>query len=33
MIKELQVRGVFAENCYFYIDDKTHTGFIIDPDA
>lgn len=33
MIKELQVRGVFAENCYFYIDDKTHTGFIIDPGA
>ena len=33
MVKELQVQGVFAENCYFYIDAHTKTGFIIDPGA
>lgn len=33
MIKELTVQGVFAENCYFYIDDISGTGFIIDPGA
>lgn len=33
MIKELQVQGVFAENCYFYIDAHTKAGFIIDPGA
>lgn len=33
MIKELTVQGVFATNCYFYIDEKTNAGFIIDPGA
>ena len=33
MIKELQVHGVFAENTYFYIDDHTKSGFLIDPGA
>lgn len=33
MIQELTVRGVFAENCYFFIDDATKSGFIIDPGA
>ena len=33
MIRLLTVQGVFAENCYFYIDDATGYGFIIDPGA
>ncbi len=33
MVKELTVYGVYAENCYFYIDDVTRAGFIIDPGA
>ncbi len=33
MIKELTVQGVFAENCYFYIDDVSNAGYIIDPGA
>lgn len=33
MVKELQVQGVFAENTYFYIDDHTRSGFLIDPGA
>ncbi|MDE6311454.1 MAG: MBL fold metallo-hydrolase [Muribaculaceae bacterium] len=33
MIKELQVQGVFTENCYFFIDAHTKSGFIIDPGA
>lgn len=33
MIRELTVRGVFTENCYFYIDEATTAGFIIDPGA
>ncbi len=33
MIRELQVNGVFAENTYFYIDDHTKAGFLIDPGA
>lgn len=33
MIKQLQVRGVFAENTYFYIDAHTRAGFLIDPGA
>lgn len=33
MVKELQVQGVFAENCYFYIDSHSRAGFIIDPGA
>ena len=33
MIKELQVQGVFAENTYFYIDNHSKSGFLIDPGA
>lgn len=33
MIKELTVEGVYAENCYFYIDEVSKAGFIIDPGA
>ncbi len=33
MIRELTVRGVYAENCYFYIDEVSKAGFIIDPGA
>ncbi|MDE6318054.1 MAG: MBL fold metallo-hydrolase [Muribaculaceae bacterium] len=33
MVRELTVTGVFSENCYFYIDDATRHGFIIDPGA
>lgn len=33
MVKELQVQGIFAENTYFYIDDFTGSGFLIDPGA
>ncbi len=33
MVKELQVQGVFAENTYFYIDDHSKAGFLIDPGA
>ncbi len=33
MIRELTVQGVFSENTYFYIDDHSKSGFIIDPGA
>lgn len=33
MIKELQVTGVFTTNTYFYIEDHTKAGYIIDPGA
>lgn len=33
MIKELTVQGVYAENCYFYIDEVSKSGYIIDPGA
>ncbi|MDE7473433.1 MAG: MBL fold metallo-hydrolase [Muribaculaceae bacterium] len=33
MVKELTVYGTYAENCYFFIDDATKSGFIIDPGA
>lgn len=33
MIAEVPVKGYFEENCFFYIDDKTKCGFIIDPGA
>ena len=33
MIVEVPVRGYFDENCYFYIDDETKHGFLIDPGA
>lgn len=31
MIRQLTVYGVYAENCYFFIDDLSKAGFIIDP--
>ena len=33
MIAEVPVKGYFEENCFFYIDDRTKHGFIIDPGA
>ncbi len=33
MIRELTVQGVYSENCYFYIDEVSKAGFIIDPGA
>jgi glyoxylase-like metal-dependent hydrolase (beta-lactamase superfamily II) len=33
MIVEIPVKGYFEENCFFYIDDETKHGFIIDPGA
>lgn len=33
MIEDIIVKGVFATHCYFYIDDKSKRGFIIDPGA
>ncbi|MBR1689085.1 MAG: MBL fold metallo-hydrolase [Prevotella sp.] len=33
MIRRIVVNDVFAVNCYFYIDDETHHGFLIDPGA
>ncbi len=33
MILLKEVRGVFATNSYFYIDDETRHGFLIDPGA
>ena len=33
MIVEVPVKGYFEENCFFFIDDKTKHGFIIDPGA
>ena len=33
MIVEVPVKGYFEENCFFYIDDRTKHGFIIDPGA
>lgn len=33
MIFQVEVHGVFAENAYFYIDEETQHGFLIDPGA
>ncbi len=33
MIYEVPVKGYFEENCFFFIDDKTQHGFLIDPGA
>ena len=33
MILMVEVRGIFATNSYFYIDDETNHGFLIDPGA
>ncbi len=33
MILMTQVRGIFETNAYFYVDDDTRHGFLIDPGA
>ena len=33
MILTVEVFGVIDENAYFFIDDKTRHGFLIDPGA
>ena len=33
MILRTAVQGVFETNCYFYVDDETRHGFLIDPGA
>lgn len=33
MIAQVPVKGYFSENCFFYIDDQTKHGFLIDPGA
>ena len=33
MVVEVPVKGYFEENCFFYIDDRTKHGFIVDPGA
>ena len=33
MIFPVEVHGVFATNAYFYLDDATRSGFLIDPGA
>ncbi|MBQ8062398.1 MAG: MBL fold metallo-hydrolase [Bacteroidales bacterium] len=33
MVIEVPVKGYFAENSFFYIDDATNHGFLIDPGA
>lgn len=33
MIRRIVVKDVFAVNCYFYIDDETRHGFLIDSGA
>ena len=32
-IKKITVQGYMEENCYFFVDDETNHGFIIDPGA
>lgn len=33
MIAEVPVKGYFEENCFFYINDRSKHGFLIDPGA
>ena len=33
MILQTEVRGIFPTNSYFYVDDETKHGFLIDPGA
>ena len=33
MVLTVPVKGYFEENCYFYVNDSTRHGFIIDPGA
>lgn len=32
-VYQIPVKGYFAENCYFYLDNTTKQGFVIDPGA
>ena len=33
MVRCVPVKGYFAENCFFYIDEASRHGFVIDPGA
>ena len=33
MIEQVTVYGYISENCFFYIDDESKHGFLIDPGA
>ena len=33
MVKKVEVQGFISENTYFYIDEKSQHGFLIDPGA
>ena len=33
MVRCVPVKGYFAENCFFYIDEQSRHGFLIDPGA
>lgn len=33
MVRCVPVKGYFAENCFFYIDEVSRRGFVIDPGA
>ena len=33
MVHCVPVKGYFAENCFFYVDDVSRRGFVIDPGA
>lgn len=33
MVRCVPVKGFFAENCFFYLDEETRHGFLIDPGA
>ncbi len=33
MVRCVPVKGYFAENCFFYLDEETGHGFLIDPGA
>ncbi len=33
MVAQVPVKGYFEENCFFYIDDETGRGFVVDPGA
>ena len=33
IVQKMEFTDVFAANCYFYVDEKTKHGFVIDPSA
>ena len=33
IVQKIEFEDVFASNCYFYINEKTNDGFLIDPSA